>query len=59
MRGLGGPCPPSPKSRQKLSNKNGMKLVKYTCRLRITSNSPHFSRIFSELALAGIATGRF
>ena len=46
--GLGGQVAPIPKSRQKLSKKNGIKLVGYTFRLEnyVKIPPPHFSWIF-------------
>ena len=46
----GGFVPPNSQSRQKLSMKNGIKLVGYTFRLKNTSKSPPFLSDFSELA---------
>ena len=49
MGGLGGFVPPNPKSRQKLSKKNGIKSVGYTFRFKKKSKSPpHFRRIFQS-----------
>ena len=46
--GVGGRVPPHPKSWQKLSKKNGIKLVEYNFRLK---NSIKFLSNFSELVL--------
>ena len=50
--GIGGIRPPPPilKSRQKLSKKNGIKLVGYTFRLKDYVKIPPFLSDFSELA---------
>ena len=47
-RRLGGTCPPMIKRRQKLSKKNGIKLVGYIFRLKnyVKIPPPHFSQIF-------------
>ena len=48
--GLGGFVPPNSQSRQKLSMKNGIKLVGYTFRLKnyVKIPPPHFSQIFQS-----------
>ena len=51
--GLGGLSPPNPKSRQKLSKKNGIRLVGYTFRLRNYVKIPFISLGFFR---AGAAT---
>ena len=58
-RGTGGTCPPNPKSRQKLSKKNGVKLVGYIFRLKnYVKIPPPFLLDFSELAPPLGASGR-
>ena len=45
--------PPNPKSRQKLSKKNGIRFIGYTFRLKNSVNPPpHFFRIFQSWRVA-------
>ena len=58
MGGLGDlPPPPNPESQQKLSKKNGIKLVGYTFRLKKYFKSP--PPISLGFFRAGAATGRY
>ena len=49
--GAGGPVPPDPKSRQKLSKKNHMKLIRYTFKLKTYVKISPLLLDLSELAL--------